>query len=328
MNELPRGDRTLDPSSTVRSVRITTGARLHFGLLDTRPPFGGLGVMIQQPVTEVVASRADRFDCPAEVAQRVIPIADRIRIAANLDAQPACQLVVPKRIDSHCGLGSGTQLSLAVAEAICAVVGLAIDPEALATVVAARGQRSAIGIHGYAQGGLIFEHGTDPQRLNPVVARVEVPDAWRVVVLRPAANVEQISGEQERDKFGQLATASPTQRSHLKTLAEQIVLAAKRCDFDAFAHHLHRYNYHSGRLFAAAQSGPYNGRQVTTLINELSQLGACGVGQSSWGPGVFAWFATQHEAEQFVARLPPTAQTIALTKANNHPRQMASLDHF
>ena len=41
---------------------------------------------------------------------------------------------------------------------------------------------------------------------------------------------------------------------------------------------------------------PYNGADVTALINWLIRQGVMKVGQSSWGPGVFAWFESESHA--------------------------------
>ena len=60
-----------------RVVHITTGARIHFGLIcgDARPQrnFGGAGLMVDFPGHRVTLRRADRFTCagPGETCARV-----------------------------------------------------------------------------------------------------------------------------------------------------------------------------------------------------------------------------------------------------------------
>ncbi len=67
------------PLSTERhEVRVRSGARLHFGLFDTQSPFGGLGMMIDQPATEVVIRPAPAFDAGPVDADRIHQIAERL----------------------------------------------------------------------------------------------------------------------------------------------------------------------------------------------------------------------------------------------------------
>ncbi|MEM9827042.1 MAG: hypothetical protein AAF958_10660, partial [Planctomycetota bacterium] len=47
------------PNATGR-LHIRTGARIHFGLVDVVAPFGGAGIMIDHPSTEIDLRPADR----------------------------------------------------------------------------------------------------------------------------------------------------------------------------------------------------------------------------------------------------------------------------
>ena len=67
-----------------------------------------------------------------------------------------------------------------------------------------------------------------------------------------------------------------------------ILPAAEAGDLEAFGEAVHEFNRRAGEPFAAAQGGPYASPAVAGLIGELRQLGVAGVGQSSWGPTVFA----------------------------------------
>ncbi len=84
MIESPADDAKPWSITVAHSLRITTGSRLHFGLLDTVDPFGGVGVMIDQPVTEVVISPSGRFLCDDIAAPRIRAIAERVARCAKL----------------------------------------------------------------------------------------------------------------------------------------------------------------------------------------------------------------------------------------------------
>ena len=59
-------------------------------------------------------------------------------------------------------------------------------------------------------------------------------------------------------------------------------------DVEAFGAAIYELNARAGDAFAAAQGGRYAGPTVAALIGRLRAAGIKGVGQSSWGPTVFA----------------------------------------
>ncbi|NND97461.1 MAG: beta-ribofuranosylaminobenzene 5'-phosphate synthase [Pirellulaceae bacterium] len=300
-------------------VRVVTGARLHFGLFDTIAPFGGVGMMINQPPTEVIVRQANQFGCRGEGADRVAPIAGRVQHHLRLPDLPACEVEIVRRPNAHTGLGTGTQLAMAVAEALLRFCdGPTRDPS-LIQRMADRGKRSAVGVHGYLHGGLIFEAADETtQLLNPIQQRVSIPDQWRVAVFCPTTVDLPVSGSVEQRQFAQLSGADRETRHQLeKIVDDQIVPAAQGSDFLKFAASVHQYNYHSGMLFADVQNGPYNGPTVTRLVQMLQQRDAVGVGQSSWGPSVFAWFESQPDAEHFVTTWPTEFASVLIAQPLN-----------
>jgi len=303
------------------SVRIVTGSRLHFGLLDTHPPFGGVGVMIHSPVTEVVVTPWEAFICDSSDSPRVLEIAKRIAASQSCGALPACRLDIVRRPPAHCGLGTGTQLSLAVAEAITMMLGWRSDPQMITCQYAGRGQRSAVGSHGYFRGGLIYEEAQAAETLNPIQLRLSLPEEWRVAIFRPAGTQETISGRTEAEQFAKLPPVSSARGETLRRMiTESIIPAAQASDFEHFSQAVSRYNHASGELFAEVQGGPYHGPQVAALVRWLLDRGITGVGQSSWGPGVFAWFKSQQDWESFQPQLPTGVNVVSVTQVRNQGR--------
>src|SRR6201999_4402051 len=95
---------------------------------------------------------------------------------------------VHRALPAHSGLGSGTQLALAIARAIAEIYEIDADPPALARAVG-RAQRSAIGTWTFAGGGLVVEGGRrrDRDESGPLIARLAFPESWRCVVAVPTA---------------------------------------------------------------------------------------------------------------------------------------------
>ena len=286
--------------------------------------------MIDAPNTVVTAKTSVEFSFTAtmngsehrvrEHHKRAHAIAQRIADATGSAKRlPPVHVEVLDAAPAHTGLGSGTQLSLAIAEAI-----LRVSPGAMASELAGdllgmppragelwlaaadRGRRSAVGTHGYLAGGFIAE-GLKPSGehdpLNPLDVRLEMPPAWRVTILLPVATPDDastVSGEQEQAKFEALRAAAVDCRSALADiLTTRLVPAIEDADFASFCAATTEYNQRSGELFASVQGGAYNGAVTTRLITRLRTAGFAGVGQSSWGPGVFVWHPDAQAAAQF-----------------------------
>ena len=76
----------------------------------------------------------------------------------------------------------------------------------------------------------------------------------------------------------------------------------------------------AGEPFAADQGGPYAGPAVTGLIDKLRAWDFAGVGQSSWGPTVFAFAPDHSTAGALAAKLRdrfPDLADVTVTAANN-----------
>src|SRR6185437_10308328 len=104
----------------------------------------------------------------------------------------------------HCGLGSGTQLALAVARALAELYDLPPDAASLARATG-RAQRSAIGTWVFSLGGFILEGGRRAERdvLAPLLARWAMPAHWRCVLVVPPGS-PGVSGVTESAAFARL----------------------------------------------------------------------------------------------------------------------------
>src|SRR5215208_7416373 len=142
------------------SVFVEAPARLHFGVLDLRGElgrcFGGLGAAIPAPSLLVEAVPSARVSAEGPDADRAMEFATRFLAHTGLPG--GVHLHIHRAIPSHSGLGSGTQLGLAVARALAELHGVTATTLELAAAVA-RGKRSAIGTWAFALGGFIVEGG-------------------------------------------------------------------------------------------------------------------------------------------------------------------------
>lgn len=305
-------------------VEITAPCRLHFGLLSFGQPtgrqFGGAGVMIDSPRLRLRLSTDDALSIHG-------PMADRVRRAVSRYAEvremevPPCRVEVLEAPPQHVGLGSGTQLALSVVAGLNALAGRdALDAEAL-TRLSGRAERSAIGTYGFLHGGLLMESGKLPNdAISPLERRIELPTGWRFVLIMPR-HERGISGDEERRAFEELPPVPPAWTAALRAeLTEHLFPAAERGDFASFSESLYRYGYAAGLCFAVAQSGAFATPRVAQLVKTIRDLGVAGVGQSSWGPTVFAALENASAAERFVSRLQShlhADEEVVITQADN-----------
>src|SRR5439155_1324630 len=98
-------------------VFVEAPARLHFGVLDLRGDlgrrFGGIGAAIPAPSLLLEARAADGLKAEGPDAARALEFARRFARHHGLDLR--LHFCLHRSIPTHAGLGSGTQLALAVA---------------------------------------------------------------------------------------------------------------------------------------------------------------------------------------------------------------------
>jgi beta-RFAP synthase len=322
---------------------IRTPSRLHFGLLgladDTLWPnragepaiagraFGGVGLMVQEPGVQVRVAPAPAWAAVGPLAERALAFAQRYA-AAVCQQSPGFALssqtiVVEHAPPEHTGLGTGTQLGLAVARALANAWGLDETPAILARRIG-RGLRSALGVHGFEHGGFLVEGGKRvADDLSPLVARAPFPEAWRVVLVLPSQRTG-LHGPTESEAFSRLAQ-HPLEHRQTGALCRLVLLgllpALLEADFGTFGEALYDFNARSGEMFVPVQGGIYATPAIAEIVAFVRRLGVKGVGQSSWGPTTFAVVENDDRAMDLARRLRQhfamAQPEILLTKAWN-----------
>lgn len=316
-----------------RVIQVSAPSRLHFGMFsfghaEVRQ-FGGVGVMIDAPRLELEISPAERLETAGESQDRVREFAERAARGADWIAPGIpCRIEVKSAPPAHVGLGSGTQVALAVAMGLNAYFdGPWRSAEEFARAVG-RGRRSAIGLHGAMGGGLLIEAGKlADDEISPLVSRIALPADWRFVLFWPSMACG-LSGEAELQAFQKLP---PTNMAVTEALCREALLelapAAIQGDFDRFSESLYRFGHTAGECFAAEQGGPYADAKIARLVANLRAAGIRGVGQSSWGPTVFALLRNEGDArsaaEQFTASDPQGNLQAFIAACDSHGIQLA-----
>ena len=307
-----------------REIHIATGARLHFGLLAhgtrTGREFGGVGVMIDRPGFRIRASRApvDELAC-GDWSSSVEMYLARLRAAAPAVVPPGLRIEIHEAPPAHAGFGSGTQLGMALARICSTMAGESdVSAEELARR-AGRGRRSAVGLYGFALGGLVIEAGKFTEKeISPLVARVEFPAEWRFVLVRPRG-AAGISGTDESSGFARLGPMPDSVTGSLCRIAmTEIIPSTRDRDFLKASAAIGRFGRLVGEYFAPVQGGIFADDKMQQLAERLSARNISGFGQTSWGPTVFTLCANDSQAAELVAELSqvPSCRDCELTVAS------------
>jgi beta-RFAP synthase len=272
---------------------VEAPARLHFGMLDLRGDlgrrFGGIGAAVPSPslLVEVAAAPPGVFEGTGAGAERAVDFARHYLAHEGIDG--GASIHVHRAIPAHAGLGSGTQLALAIARALAVLHGRPEEPAALALAVN-RARRSAIGTYTFAAGGLVVEGGRRDggDAPAPLIARLVAPRSWHCVVAVPPGR-PGVSGEAEAAAF---ASLPPPPRGEVERVAHLVLLrllpSVAEGDIAGFGAALTELQEVTGRWWAPAQGGTFAPGGTEAVVRAMRAWGAPGVGQSSWGPAAYA----------------------------------------
>lgn len=291
------------------TVQVAAPSRLHFGMFSFGRPelrsFGGVGVMLDRPGVRLSIAPCGELSVTGPLADRARKFAQAAVEAWRLSEPLCCRITIESAPRDHVGLGVGTQLALSVAAGLERFLG---RPRADAIQLArdtGRSARSAVGTYGFQYGGLIVEAGkslTKRDATSPLVRQMAIPHPWRFVLFCPRRD-QGLFGDEEQRAFRELPPVPLETTDTLCRLALlEIVPAVAQGDFDRFSHAVYEYGRLAGGCFAPTQGGAYASDQIARLVEQLRRREVAGVGQSSWGPTVFAATPSAHAAQLLIER--------------------------
>lgn len=309
------------------SVSIQVPGRLHLGFLDIPGKaglrFGSIGLPLDGVSTRLEISKAAETSVHGNESARILTYLTALR--SRLDLASHHRVTVSETIPAHAGLGSGTQLALAVSAALRTLHKLPFDVRDDAAFLG-RGARSGIGIAAFDEGGLIFDAGKARGDLTPtVISRIPFPSAWRIILVFDG-RAQGIHGDAEIKAFRTLAPfPAASSASICRRALMEIMPAVIEKDITTFGNALTAIQETLGDYFSPAQGGRFSSRAVEETLVRLGECGAVGIGQSSWGPTGFAFAESQAAAERIVAAaaLDDTETTIRIVAGRNQGAKIA-----
>lgn len=286
-------------------VYIKTPARLHLGLVDMNGElgrlFGGLGVGIDHPNVVVEAQTAADLKITGEKTELAKEIADRFFTKYQIPAK--AHLNVAEAIPCHTGLGSGTQLAIAIAAALAKISGVKASVPELAEAVG-RAKRTSVGTSIFEHGGFVVDGGKNQktQTVPPLIYRQPFPEEWRFIVAFPN-QPKGLSNSEENHAFGKLTVMPAEDVGQIcRLIMLKLLPALAEHDVESFGDALTKIQILIGNHFAQAQGGTYASPIAAGCIEFMKKAGAYGVGQSSWGPAIYAVVKQEH-APAYLAKV-------------------------
>ncbi|ELZ09868.1 beta-ribofuranosylaminobenzene 5'-phosphate synthase [Natrinema thermotolerans DSM 11552] len=293
------------------SATVSTGARLHVGFqnlsLARGRLYGGIGVGLAEPRATVTAEPA------TEVATDDPLVGEYARRAVDVLDLPGVAVALEERLPRHVGLGSGTQLALAVLTATARAHGL--EPRVRENAPAmGRGGRSGVGVATFESGGFVVDAGHPTNRFTteppaegdwtvpPVVARHDLPDDWRFLVVVPDAEPGRSGDDEDESMRAVVERADPAIADEIAgVVTRKLLPAAAGGSLEPFGEAVAEIGRKNGAWYADAQGGVFR-PPAGELVDALEDCPVLsGVGQSSWGPVVYGVTDTPHAEEAAAA---------------------------
>jgi len=287
------------------SVYVEAPARLHLGFLDLEGGlgrrFGSVGLTLDGVATKIIARPSEQLNVIGDPSGRVQKYVEKF-IAYN-GISNNFEIEVVEQILYHSGLGSGTQLAIAVGTAISRLFELDYKSSEIA-VLSNRGARSGIGIGAFDRGGFLVDAGRNSDsQVPPIISRLEFPSNWRVILIFDQGQ-RGLHGQDEDASFATLPDfSSQTAEQLCRLVLMQILPAVCEQNIDVFNQGIYELQRCIGEYFASAQGGRYTSYVVAGACNYLEALGVKGVGQSSWGPTGFAFVDSETNAHLMLRKL-------------------------
>jgi beta-ribofuranosylaminobenzene 5'-phosphate synthase len=292
-------------------IKVKTPSRLHFTLIDLNGSHGridgGIGVTLNYPNVIIEAENADNIVVEGEKKELVESITRRAidKISPGIGIKIKVESTIPE----HVGLGSKTQLSLAIATAVNRISRSDFSVRELVRIVSRAGT-SGIGVASFERGGFIldsghtFGPGKQKEKFSPssasnappapVIMRQDVPEDWFFVIGIPNVDMGAHGAREVEifEKFCPVPLEEVEKLSHLILMKTLPALMDK--DVETFGNSLYEIQKIGFKKVEVELQDPV----VKKLMDFMMMRGACGSGVSSFGPAVYGLVSGIETAEK------------------------------
>lgn len=277
----------------MRRIVVSAPSHVHMGNPDLNGSYGRLygtlGLALDTPRVVVEASSGQGCGCRRS---------DALDAYARIVSFYGCsaRVRVVEEIPEHVGLGSTTTLFLSIARAVHELCrpGEPFDASSWA-VRLGRSTVSGLGLYSFLYGGLLFDAGFTPgkNRPPPLLFRAEPPGWMKLVVALPRRPVARIR-ELKRREDEILSSMPPMDPAVADKLSRMLLMGIlgniADGNWSLAGQYITEFNRSLGDYWKGPQEAVYCCEESERLIDFFESKGAIFVGQSSWGPTVYAAF--------------------------------------
>ena len=280
------------------SIRIVAPARIHLGFYNIKYGnllFGSIGLAIDRPYYDLIIERSEKTEVFSENPQQKEFIEETVnKITSVLGINANLRIHVKSYIERHVGLGSTTQLLMSILKALLYLYNVKIDPWTLFKLIG-RKNISGIGVSSFLRGGFIVDSGITSNGYPREVTRIRFPKRWKVLLVIPRED-RGLSEEIEENYMIPQEPNDELRCELLKYVFLGVIPGILREDFDMFTYSLEKLDESIGKYYGTVQGGRFLSKYGEDVADALKDVGGRGIGQSSWGPTIYAFFKDKSSA--------------------------------
>jgi len=279
------------------SIIVEAPARLHMGFynfLTDNVAYGSIGLTIEEPKTVIIVRQSREFKV---INETNVYVDDVIENVINRLGMFNVEVRIERAIPRHVGLGSTTQLSLALGMAIMRAVGKRVNVKELA-VTLGRGRDSGIGTAAFQYGGFVVDSGRRvhngfveaPKSIHDIphpIFRARVPRDWYFIIAIPRSRVGLDEKMERKAMDVPQSIPKDIQYELYKLLILKLMPSLIERNIKLFGEAITKIQTLVGMYFSRYQGGIFCCEETEFIINSLLKHGAYGAGQSSWGPTAY-----------------------------------------
>jgi beta-RFAP synthase len=293
-------------------VQVKTPSRLHLGLIDLDGGlgrvFGSIGIGVNYPNVILTMNRSKRLVVKGDASKICKQSITRLR--KKYDIKENVTLNLKQKIPEHIGLGSITQITLAVATSFAKIFHIKAAINDLALVMTL-GSVSGIGTAIFQHGGFVIDGGKKigkskyiiKPNIPPILFHYDFPDDWMFVVAIPDVK-RGFTDKEEAHAFKRLPPMPPSDVGRIcRLIIMRLLPSLMEHEIENFGDALTRIQSIVGKNFSPIQGGTYSSIEVKKCIENMTKLGAYGVGQSSWGPTSYGLVKGKRQAKSVQSSL-------------------------
>ncbi len=286
-------------SRSNNSVIVSASGRLHLGLVKTssKPEYLSAGLSLVEPVCKVRVTKCDDEPDTGHHTKRVTNALNAVCDALKIENRFSVKFI--DRLAVHSGFGSGSRHDLCVAKGVAQLARKRVMAMQLAEILG-RGTRSMMGIALFSKGGFAIEAGA-------TISHSYIPPEWRVILINPKiekSDKTYIHGQTEDSMISNSFALSLRSGSKISgSVRKEMLGSICENDFKRFELAVNYLQNQAVKQFGSFQGGSASTNSGRMILEFMKKRGLKAIGQSSWGPTVFALAPSEDAAESIIKEL-------------------------